>query len=195
MHEHVLSVVTLYETKSFGGVEPLHCTRFSHCCLSLLTLDRMYRPGKSLGHPKRTSAFKEGRKLFHNPFQTYHAAAIRAQPALRVAGGLRRSGGSGLLLSIVAICFFQDNALPPTLSCCCRREEYRAPQTGSQIDEKRDRPAPASKYHILSLSSGEAGCILRAEVLGRKAEVLGCPFHWRSPSTLTTRTDLAMPRD
>src|SRR5215469_18856674 len=64
----------------------------------------MYGPGNPQDTPNGPLRFKEGRKLFPNPFQPYHAAAIRTQPGLRVAGPAR-SGGSGLLFSIIAICF------------------------------------------------------------------------------------------
>jgi len=50
-------------------------------------------------------------------------------------------------------------------------EKNDGDQPGAQNDEKRDRPAPGRQLPYSQLSSGEAGCI-------PKAEVLGCPFHW-----------------
>jgi hypothetical protein len=108
MHEHVLSIVTLYETKSFGGIEPLHCARFSHWCLLLLKLNRMYRPENPQDTPNGPLRFKEGRKLFPNPFQPYHAAAIRTQPGLRVAGGPAPEWGQRAVIFYYRYLFFRQ---------------------------------------------------------------------------------------
>jgi hypothetical protein len=60
----------------------------------------------------------------------------------------------------------QDSSAPVKQDPADVEEKNDGDQPGAQSNEKRDRPAPAGKYHILSLSSGEAGCIPKTEVLG-----------------------------
>src|SRR5579871_6057782 len=71
MNEDVLSVLTLYEAEALRGVEPLHCTRFSHCYFLFLPPKRQKSNRKETdlcaGPRRRKAVFLAPSSPYHEP--------------------------------------------------------------------------------------------------------------------------------